>query len=288
MTPFQLFNKQQWDTSTQTESPVTGKRIWDRIIRKLSLRRTRRIIAYSFAFASAAAACIAFGVFIGKNNIPDGLAPISTRTKWVACGPDAAVLPDGSKIWLGSGSTVSFSDNFSKDRRLALTGNATFEVVHEEDEAPFTVELGDMSFVEVHGTTFSVAQIPGEQISVSLYEGSVDFVSPQGHTSMNPGQTLTYLPAEESVSVETLATDANWQNGRFKIDDMPISKLVEFINWRYGVEVYVSPKLLQDNKKLTGSIGHDESVESVIDKICYVMGLSYRREGSGYRIYSTR
>ena len=49
-------------------------------------------------------------------------------------------LPDGSEVWLNSGSTISFPKQFGDIRSIELTGEAYFKVV--KDGKPFMVSKG--------------------------------------------------------------------------------------------------------------------------------------------------
>lgn len=51
-------------------------------------------------------------------------------------------LPDGSSVWLNSGSELQFPEKFdSLERRVTLPGQGFFEVIPDPDR-PFRVETG--------------------------------------------------------------------------------------------------------------------------------------------------
>ena len=62
-------------------------------------------------------------------------------------------LSDGSKVWLNSESTFRYPSDFTKERRVILSGEAYFEV-REDKESPFTVKTKCMD-VQVLGTRFN-------------------------------------------------------------------------------------------------------------------------------------
>ena len=81
-------------------------------------------------------------------------------------------LPDGSKAWLNSGSSLSYSPVFKgKERKVKVDGEAYFKV--KKDHIPFIVEnLGPE--VKVYGTEFNVNSYSDEpQVTVALAEGKV-------------------------------------------------------------------------------------------------------------------
>ena len=97
---------------------------------------------------------------------------------------------------------------------------------------------------------------------------------------------LIYNRNTAVVDMRPLFNNINWQGGSSKLENVPLETLVDFIRWRYNVEVYVSAGAREKKYRLTGTIGHDEPAENVIDKVCYVMGLNYRMENGAYRLFT--
>ena len=89
------------------------------------------------------------------NNYREITTSYGTRTK--------IDLPDGSHVWLNSGSTIRFPDKFAKDQRVVkIEGEALFDIITDKNR-PFYVDLGELS-VKATGTTFNVAAYPEENI----------------------------------------------------------------------------------------------------------------------------
>jgi len=84
------------------------------------------------------------------------------------------ILPDGSKVWLNSASTLSFPQQFtaSRNRKVLLAGEAYFEIAKDKNH-PFIVESGNQE-IQVLGTHFNVNAYADEKnIKTTLLEGSV-------------------------------------------------------------------------------------------------------------------
>ena len=93
------------------------------------------------------------------NNYREITTSYGTRTK--------IDLPDGSHVWLNSGSTIRFPDKFAKDQRVVkIEGEALFDIITDKNR-PFYVDLGELS-VKATGTTFNVAAYPEENITPLL------------------------------------------------------------------------------------------------------------------------
>ncbi|MCL4483857.1 MAG: FecR domain-containing protein [Bacteroidetes bacterium] len=83
------------------------------------------------------------------------------------------VLPDGSMVKMNASSILQYPKQFSTaDRRVKLSGEAYFEVIHDASR-PFVVEL-DHAIVEDLGTSFNISAYPGRgQVEVNVTSGSV-------------------------------------------------------------------------------------------------------------------
>ncbi len=83
-------------------------------------------------------------------------------------------LPDGSRVWLNTHTTLSF-DSLFIERKTWLEGEAFFDVVHKNN-VPFTVDAGDVR-VTVAGTSFNVKSQHNGNIDVVVVTGKVKFES---------------------------------------------------------------------------------------------------------------
>lgn len=85
-------------------------------------------------------------------------------------------LPDGSKVWLNSGSTITYDKKFGNEiREVTLSGEAFFDVVRNP-EKPFIIHTQSMD-VKVLGTQFNVKSYANDKLSeASLINGSIEII----------------------------------------------------------------------------------------------------------------
>ena len=83
-------------------------------------------------------------------------------------------LPDGSKVWLNSGSTLTYDKDFGKRiREVVLSGEAFFDVV-KNAEKPFVIHTASMD-IKVLGTQFNVKSYANDHhAEASLIHGSIE------------------------------------------------------------------------------------------------------------------
>lgn len=161
-------------------------------------------------------------------------------------------LPDGTKVWLNAESSIHYPTGFrGKERRVQITGEAYFEVAHD-NEMPFIVEKGDMQ-VEVLGTHFNVNAYNDESaIRTTLLQGSVKVSSRQtaagrGQKAENKEETVVLKPGEQvslsrssqlshPIPVQTEDVVA-WKNGLFHFESADIKTVMRQLSRWYDVEV---------------------------------------------------
>lgn len=112
------------------------------------------------------------------------------------------VLPDGSKVWLNSGSHLTYNKNFGTDHReVLLSGEAYFDVV-KDTEHPFVIHTKKID-IRVLGTAFNVKSYPGDkQTETSLVRGKVEIRihnRPDEKIVLNPNEKLVVLNNENQL-----------------------------------------------------------------------------------------
>lgn len=154
-------------------------------------------------------------------------------------------LPDGSKVWVNSGSRLSYPSVFDDERNVSLEGEALFEVAHDKNKK-FVVHAKDVN-VEALGTRFQISSYQGQTQRVSLLEGKVcvwkDGENPQ-KMLLKPQQQLVF----GSSGVEILAMDSDtdsWTQGIISFTHAPISEIVQRLERCYDVKIKVkNPAIL--------------------------------------------
>lgn len=148
-------------------------------------------------------------------------------------------LPDGSKVWLSSESSLRFPTQFSSDKRVVyLDGEGYFEVA-KNPNAVFQVQTSSQT-IEVLGTHFNVRDYADELMKqTTLVEGKVKVISkgtvPQSQY-LNPGEQSTLVNAELIKKTVDSKEVMAWLSNRFIFDNKPLSLLIKDLERWYGVE----------------------------------------------------
>ncbi|MBS1567393.1 MAG: FecR domain-containing protein, partial [Bacteroidetes bacterium] len=104
------------------------------------------------------------------------------------------VLPDGTQVWLNSGSKLTYDSLYgASGREVLLTGEAYFDVA-KNAARPFIIHAPGFS-IRVLGTAFNVRSFPGEKKSeTSLIKGSIEVTFTE-----RPAERIVLKPNEKLV-----------------------------------------------------------------------------------------
>lgn len=191
-------------------------------------------------------------------------------------------LPDGSRVYLNSGSSLRFSNQFTskKQRHLELEGEAYFDVA-KDPKHPFIVQAGPIE-VKALGTEFNVdAYNKDRAIEVTLLEGKVA-INPANKSDgkvlmmLDPNETANFNVKENKISktkTYELEKYVGWIDGKMVFIDDPIQDVTAKLeNW-YNVDIRLEdPKL--NKYRFTGTF-INESVDEILHTFSQTSPLSY-------------
>ena len=182
------------------------------------------------------------------------------------------ILPDSTKVWMKPGSSIQYAKDFNKDRKVWLSGNSLFEV-YKHEGSTFQVHI-NKAFIEVKGTCFLVKQDDIKQNEITLFHGKIEFnVESTGKKIvMQPLQKVTYNVDNAQTQIENIS-NISWENGRYNFEDVPLTQLIETVNQMYNTNI-VLKRNLGKKELFSGSIRYDETLDDVLDKICFSLNLT--------------
>ncbi len=186
-------------------------------------------------------------------------------------------LPDGSKVWLNSGSELTYPIVFNtSERRVHLTGEAYFKVA--KSEVPFFVNsLGPE--IKVYGTEFNVNSYDNEDlVTVALAEGKVSLNSEGEEKFITPGQVSAFNKKSKSITIENadVVTYSSWREGKYIFRDTPLSSILRILQRQHNVTInLMNPQLGNYRYKLTIS---NESLEQILQLLSLSAPIKYNYE----------
>ncbi|WP_180335665.1 FecR family protein [Labilibaculum filiforme] len=178
------------------------------------------------------------------------------------------VLPDGTKAWVNSASSIGFYSQFSANKRIIeLQGEAYFEV-EKDSLRPFIVRTTNMD-VRVLGTHFNVKAYADEDYTyTTLSEGKVQLTMGEKRANMIPNQqiVLDNLTGKYEAKQVDASIYTAWKDGKFIFRDEPLENIMSCLSRWYDIEVFYPN---QDIKKELFSmrVNRYEDIDALLKKM---------------------
>jgi transmembrane sensor len=210
--------------------------------------------------------------------------PMGVRTKFQ--------LPDGSTGYLNSGSRLKYPVQFIGERKVELSGEAFFDVVHNA-EIPFHVNTKNLD-IKVLGTTFNVIANDDEQTEeIVLQTGKVDVSSKSGKqlAIMKPNEQLTLNIEKQTVTkIEVEASQyTSWKEGKLVFRNEDMQQVARRLSRWYNVDVIIDDRMLE--AYTFHATFADEPLDEVLKLLSITTPLSFneaKRESNQQGVFQKR
>ena len=300
----------QFSSETDEKDKVDLENVRNRIHRRINIQRSIDVHRFSFrktlvSFVSKAAAIlfipllILSTLYIHRTYIQPKRDPVYTEINVPQGSKLKTQLPDGSVVWINSGSTLRYPQTFSKRHREAeIRGEAYFDI-RPDASHPFVVHTGTIDF-NVLGTSFNVMAYPEEDnITATLEEG---IISVERHIPgkkgerffiLDEGERVVYNKKQKNIDKYKTSTEkyTSWKDGKLIFRNDPLHVVIDRLKKWYSADIVLadSTKGLPDHP-FTITIEH-ETLPQVLDYLSIASPISWssvptRRSETGHIITS--
>lgn len=198
------------------------------------------------------------------------------------------LLPDGSRVWLNSASSLKYPVSFhGKERVVELTGEGYFEVSPlapkgGQEKKPFIVKVNGIE-VEVVGTHFNINAYKDDAVvKTTLLEGRVkvrrergagsrESIADSSQSAVVSPESVVIQPGEQAVADKegkiVVEKEINteevvaWKNGLFDFRDASIETILQQAGRWYDIKVVYQAKI---NKHFHAEILRSEPIEKLL------------------------
>lgn len=262
-----------WKNSLGKNSfPAESRESWTRLQEQLALKSYSRFQQSSrLQFIFRVAAIFFFVISLGLLGYFYANRHVQTPEIYTSVfaekGQISKVeLPDGSLVWLNSGSEISYSNRFATaNRDVKLIGEAWFQAT-KNTELPLIVNCGELQ-VKVLGTQFNVTAYPETGfIDVVLEKGAVQLLNKKVNDwsySLKPGDRAKFTLASRDIKVSVVNVEkfTSWKDGIINIYNQPLDELLTRLELRYNQKFEYDPCL--KNLRYTFTI-KNESLDEIL------------------------
>lgn len=285
---------------------------WNRFLKRTlhnrKQQRVRKIILGAARYAAVIA--IAFLAGIGVYHVSFSEKEASLQVVEVPFGSKSKIsLPDGSFVWLNSGSRLTYHSDFGKNNRnLTLDGEGCFDVAKNK-KLPFEVQSQKVK-IKVLGTKFNLkAYSTDENTRVTLLEGSLNVIpdNNESHGSkLVPNEQAVIHNASASLKVnKVVATNyTRWTEAKKEsvsstqvfnasanklsrmilpnttlrntlfFDEEPLSQIVRDLERAFNVSIEIKEPELK-TQTYYGDFRNEETIFEILDIITSNSSLRY-------------
>jgi transmembrane sensor len=269
----------------QTDKEVA----WSKISKKIITSRRSSNFVIQFSRIAAAAvlfflAGIAVQFFTSSKISPGFLNQYSTVI--VPEGQKSmVVLPDGSKVWLNSGTTLKYKSDFNTTvREVEIDGEAYFDVKKDKTRM-FKVNTGEVN-VEVYGTAFNVKNYKEEKkLEVTVENGNVGVIRAGSKLAdLIKGKQATIHSDNKEVVVSSASVDVvtAWKNNQLIFDGTPFEDGIRYLERWYGVKIQIEEKIKKQHN-YTFKV-KTESLRELLKLLQVITPLTYKIDGKNVTI----
>lgn len=186
-------------------------------------------------------------------------------------------LSDGSAVWLNSSSSIRFPVAFTEqERRVEITGEAYFEVAHN-DKKPFMVSVNGTE-IQVVGTVFNINSYNDEgSMRTTLLKGAVKVKKGDKQVMIKPGEQAQVMNDDIKVTKDINTTkEVAWKNGLFYFKNEDLKTIMRQIARWYDVEVVYEGNVSKEG--ISGKIYRNANLSEVL-KLLNVLEVNFKIEG---------
>lgn len=273
-------------------------RAWNRLHKRIRQRKLSIFWLPVLKYASVAVIALLVGMgshlFMNETKTDKGIqveVPAGSKSK--------IVLPDGTSVWLNSGTRLTYNGDFGKtNRTIYLDGEGFFDVTKNKNMA-FEVYAGE-AHIRVLGTRFDLkAYSTDERKRITLLEGSLSvamnntrdeekIIVPNEQAVITKGssdihvrqvearnyvswtETKNEVLAATEPKIDALLPQMQTPNQTFRntlfFDEEPLSQIVKDLSRAYNVTIQLASEEIA-NDIYYGDFRNEESVYEILDVI---------------------
>ncbi len=279
--------EQDWETIndeskiSETDLTFLLERV-HHMIREKEDQRKKTFGNRILTFYSKAAAILLLPLILASGLFIGFWSKISDKDQYVSSVIHAPMgsrvsfnLPDGTKGWLNSGSSLSYTLPFTDKRNVALEGEAWFDVAHDERK-PFEIKTVS-AMIQVLGTSFCLNAYRDEHyVEVVLQNGKVMFSDSTNtkNITLLPSERLVYRNGEVTVSSADPSKYKAWTDGKLVFRGDAMTEVARRIERWYNIKVELADKELE-RFSFRGTF-EDDSLVEVLDLLSMTSPIGYK------------
>ena len=234
--------------------------------------------------AVAAVLIIFFSVYLIQSTSDNQEALVEqTVLKTAANQKQELALADGSKVWVNSGSELTYPKTFDgKTREVYLSGEAYFDIKHDVTR-PFLIHTGKV-ITTVLGTAFNIKEDKtSHTVVITVTRGKVS-VGDGNKTLgiLTPNQQISYnIDSQTTIQAQVdVASVIAWQQQEIRFEDITFANAAAILEKRFKVKITFSNEKVK-KCQFTGAALTGDNLDKILKVQCAFNGATYKTNPDG-------
>ena len=214
-----------------------------------------------------AAAAVVLLALILPGFLRPGMKTVTAPQKGIA----HLLLPDGTKVWMKSSSSITYPERFrSKDRTVSFDGEGYFEVASSKS-SPFIVDADGFEVIAT-GTKFDIKAYRDESRAyAALMDGEIsirysDSSGRECRDNMHTGELAVFDKVRRNNSIMKANTSiySSWIGGVYSFESEKLEDIMREVCRYYGYNLIIADEDIK-NKVLSGRLKMSDSSDVIIE-----------------------
>lgn len=228
--------KQAWSAVENFEIETNTQDAWQKLQNSISVEENKNNKNWKTRYFTIAASLLLLiglggGIWRMQSSTPTLYTADETTKK--------VILSDGSIVWLNAHSSLSVPTNFAKakKREVSLTGEAFFEVVHDQSKC-FSVFTQNIVITDI-GTQFNVSAFENE-VAVSVAEGEVELSAESQKIALKVGESAAYNRRKKTIEkTEFTKNFLAWKTEELIFENTPLPIVARDLEKYYNIKINI-------------------------------------------------
>ena len=214
-----------------------------------------------------AAAAVVLLALILPGFLRPGMKTVTAPQKGIA----HLLLPDGTKVWMKSSSSITYPERFrSKERTVSFDGEGYFEVASSKS-SPFIVDADGFEVIAT-GTKFDIKAYRDESRAyAALMDGEIsirysDSSGRECRDNMHTGELAVFDKVRRNNSIMKANTSiySSWIGGVYSFESEKLEDIMREVCRYYGYNLIIADDAIK-NKVLSGRLRMGEDASAIIE-----------------------
>lgn len=184
------------------------------------------------------------------------------------------ILEDGSKVWVNSGTVLTFPTSFDKENRTISVNGEIYIEVAKDVTRPFYVKTSNFD-IRVLGTKFNVSAYNEDASKqVVLVQGSVQIENQQNlRALMHPNELFSLNNGQQSIREVNVYDYISWKDGFLQFSSESLESICQRLSRHYGIKIHCDEE--SKKQKFSGKLVLFDDFSKVLTTLSDIIPIKY-------------